>query len=131
MTHHLRPTIPTSSLQHRREAGGEAWKGSTTLANSTLYPLGACGSAGSTVISGASTGPCTLVAGRALRITNSGELSSSPGTQIKGKLGVAYDAMDEGNVVTAAFAGAPGQTFRTPVATSGRGCCAGAWSSAR
>lgn len=40
--------------------------------------------------------------------------SISPGTQIKGKLGVAYDVMDEGNVVNAAFAGAPGQTFRTP-----------------
>ncbi|WP_263263857.1 autotransporter outer membrane beta-barrel domain-containing protein [Pseudomonas sp. RIT-PI-S] len=38
----------------------------------------------------------------------------APGIQLKGKLGVAYDLLDEGNVVTAAFAGAPGQTFRTP-----------------
>lgn len=38
----------------------------------------------------------------------------APGIQLKGKLGVAYDVLDEGNVVTAAFAGAPGQTFRTP-----------------
>lgn len=40
--------------------------------------------------------------------------SVTPGTQIKGRLGVAYDVMDEGNVVSAAFAGAPGQTFSTP-----------------
>ncbi|WP_225774156.1 autotransporter outer membrane beta-barrel domain-containing protein [Pseudomonas sp. Marseille-Q5115] len=40
--------------------------------------------------------------------------SITPGTQIKGTLGVAYDVIDEGNVVNAAFAGAPGQTFRTP-----------------
>lgn len=38
----------------------------------------------------------------------------TPGIEIKGKLGVAYDVLDEGNVVNAAFAGAPGQAFRTP-----------------
>ena len=38
----------------------------------------------------------------------------SPGMQVKGKLGAAYDLLDEGNRVTAAFAGAPGQRFTTP-----------------
>lgn len=38
----------------------------------------------------------------------------APGMQVKGKLGVAYDVIDQGNAVTAAFAGAPGQTFTTP-----------------
>jgi uncharacterized protein with beta-barrel porin domain len=38
----------------------------------------------------------------------------APGMQVKGKLGVAYDVLDQGNAVTAAFAGAPGQAFTTP-----------------